>query len=84
MIFKIITDNTLRVIDLSNLHSLEDPFHLNLHYNPLLNYYILISIVKSHYKHSDRDIMPLFTPIIDSYEFINRFFIMLKVYSQKF
>jgi hypothetical protein len=78
MTFKILTDNTLKVIHRSNVRSALNPYTKNLRLDPLEPGDIATPIVKSrHDSVDDGEILPLM-PIIDLSELIGRTFLMDK------
>jgi hypothetical protein len=78
MTFKILTDDTLKVIHRSNVRSALNPHDKNLQLDPLEPGDIATPIIKSrHDSVDDGKILPLM-PVIDPSELIGRTFLMDK------
>jgi hypothetical protein len=78
MTFKILTDNTLKVIHRSNVRSALNPHAKNLRLDPLEPGDVATPIVKSHH---DSVIPPM--PVIDPSELIGHTFLMDKEDGQR-
>jgi hypothetical protein len=83
MTFKILTDNTLKVIHQSNVRSAHNPHAKNLQLDPLEPGNVAMHIVKScHDSADDGEILPPM-PVIDPSELIGRTFLMDKQDGQR-
>jgi hypothetical protein len=77
MTFKILTDDTLKVIHPSNVRLALNPHAKNLRLDPLEPGDVATPIVKSHDSADDGEILPPM-PVIDPLELIGRTFLMDK------
>jgi hypothetical protein len=78
MTFKILTDNTLKVIHQSNVRSALNPHAKNLRLDPLEPGNVATPIVKSHHDSADDGEILRPMPVIDPSELIGRTFLMDK------
>jgi hypothetical protein len=83
MTFKILKDNTLKVIHRSNVRSALNPHAKNLRHDPLEPGDVATPIVKSHHDSADDgEILPLM-PVIDPLKLIGHTFLMDKEDGQR-